>query len=85
MKQPSCFQSSNPTCMDLILTNKKEFFKNTGVIEVGISDHHSLIVTALKRGFIKTTDHRSPIHRPTNPPTTYPLTHQPTIFFLILI
>ena len=25
-----------------------EFFKNTDVIEVGISDHHSLIVTALK-------------------------------------
>ena len=48
IKKPTCFQSSNPTCIDLILTNKKEFFKNTDVIEVGISDHHSLIVTALK-------------------------------------
>ena len=48
-----CFQSSNPTCIDLILTNKKEFFKNTDVIEVGISDHHSLIVTALKSLLLK--------------------------------
>ena len=48
IKKPTCFQSSNPTCIDLILTNKKEFFKNTDIIEAGISDHHSLIVTALK-------------------------------------
>ena len=47
IKKPTCFQSSIPTCIDLILTNKKEFFKNTDVIEVGISDHHSLIVTVL--------------------------------------
>ena len=51
--KPTCFQSSNPTCIDLILTNKKEFFKNTDVIEVGISDHHSLIVTALKSLLLK--------------------------------
>ena len=31
IKKPTCFQSSNPTCIDLILTNKKEFFKNTDV------------------------------------------------------
>ena len=53
IKKPTCFQSSNPTCIDLILTNKKEFFKNTDVIEVGISDHHSLIVTALKSLLLK--------------------------------
>lgn len=47
-KNPTCFQSSNPSCRDLILTNKKGFFKNTRVIEVGIPDHHTLIVTALK-------------------------------------
>ena len=33
--------------------NKQEFFKNTDVIEVGISDHHSLIVTALKSLLLK--------------------------------
>ena len=48
IKKPTCFQSSNPTCIDLILTNKKKSFKNTDVIEVGISNHHSLIVTALE-------------------------------------
>ena len=42
IKKPICFQSSNPTCIDIILKNKKEFFKNTDIIEVGISDHHSL-------------------------------------------
>ena len=35
IKKPTCFQSSNPTCIDLILTNKKQIFKNTDVIEVG--------------------------------------------------
>ena len=25
IKKPTCFQSSNPTCVDLILTSKKEF------------------------------------------------------------
>ena len=53
LRKPTCFQSSNPTCKDLILTNKKEFFKNTDVSEVGISDHHSLIVTALKSQLLK--------------------------------
>ena len=53
IKKPTCFQSSNPTCIDLVLTNKKDFFKNTGVIEVGISDHHSLILTALKSLLLK--------------------------------
>ena len=39
--------------MDLILTNKEELFKNTDFIEVGISDRHSLIVTALKSQLLK--------------------------------
>ena len=43
----------NPTCIDLILTNKNEFFKNTDVVKVGISDHHSLIATALKSLLLK--------------------------------
>ena len=53
IKKPSCFQSSNPCCMDLILTNKKELFKNNDVFEVRISDHHSFIVTALKSQLLK--------------------------------
>ena len=38
--KPTCFQSANSTCIDLILTNKKSLFKNSNVLEVGISDHH---------------------------------------------
>ena len=53
IKKPTCFQSSNPYCIDLILTNKTIFFKNTDVTVVGISDHHSLIVTALKSLLLK--------------------------------
>ena len=52
-KKPACFQSTSPSCIDLILTNKKEFFKNSDVLEVGISDHHSLIVTALRSQLVK--------------------------------
>ena len=50
---PTFFQSSNPTCIDRILKNKKEFFKNTDVVEAGVFDHHSLIVTPLKSLLLK--------------------------------
>ena len=53
IKKQSCFQSSNPTSIDLILTSKKEFVKNTDVIEAGISNNHSLTVTALKSVLLK--------------------------------
>ena len=49
IKKPTCFQSKNPSCIDLILTNKKDLFKSSNVLEAGSSDHHSLIITALKR------------------------------------
>ena len=55
IKKSVCFQYSDATCIDLILTNKKELSKNTDVIEVGISDHHSLIVAALKSHILKDT------------------------------
>ena len=53
INKPTCFQSAKPNCIDLILTNKKELFKNSNVLEVGISDHHSFIVTTLKSQLIK--------------------------------
>ena len=48
INKPTCFQSANPTCIDLILTNKKNLFKNSNVFELGILDHHSFITTALR-------------------------------------
>ena len=37
----------------LILTNKKNLFKNSNVLEIGISDHHSFITTVLRTQLIK--------------------------------
>ena len=53
INKPACFQSANPTFINLILTNKKTLFKNSNVLEVGISDHHSFITTALRTQVIK--------------------------------
>ena len=49
IKQPTCYKNAgNPTNIDVILTNKKEFFENSFVIETGISDHHKMVITVLK-------------------------------------
>ena len=53
IKEPTCFKSDNPKCIDLILTNGPSSFQNSGTIETGLSDFHSMIVTILKGGFIK--------------------------------
>ena len=53
INKPTCFQSANPIYTDLILTNKKSLFKNSNVLELGISDHHSFITTALRTQLIK--------------------------------
>ena len=53
IKKPTCFQSTSSSCVDLILTNKKEFFKNYNILVVGISDNHSLIVTARRSQLVK--------------------------------
>ena len=37
----------------MILTNKKEFFKNSYVLAAGISDHQSFIVYSLKKSINK--------------------------------
>ena len=53
INKPTCFQSANLTHIDLILTNKKSLFKNSNVLEVRISDHHSFITTVLRTQAIK--------------------------------
>ena len=52
-KKPTCFQSTSPSCVDLVLTNKKKFFKTSK--EVGICDHHSLILTPSRSQLVKGT------------------------------
>ena len=36
IKEPTCFKSS-PSCIDLILTNQKQFFKNSTTFITGVS------------------------------------------------
>ena len=52
-KGPTCYKSNPPICYDLILTNKKYSYINTGTYETGLSDHHKLTYTVLKTEFVK--------------------------------
>ena len=54
IKVPTCFKSNeNPSCIDLILTNKPHSFQNSTVLETGLSDFHMLICTVMKTSFRK--------------------------------
>ena len=50
VKTKTCFKGSG-SCIDLILTNRKYSFKNTTSYEIGLSDHHHMILTMLKTTF----------------------------------
>ena len=50
---PTYFQSEKPRCIDLIITNKKSWFKNSKKFEVGISNHHHLILTSMRSQHIQ--------------------------------
>ena len=49
----TCFQSNNPTCIDLILTNRKNLFDLSNTFD--LSDHHKLVSTILKSRRFKGT------------------------------
>ena len=53
IKKHACFQSTSPNFIDLILTNKKELFRNFNILKFGISDHHSLILTVIGSQLVK--------------------------------
>ena len=54
IKEKTCFKNTdNPSCIDLILTNKNRSFISTQVIETGLSDHHKMTVTVLRSYFKK--------------------------------
>ena len=50
---PTCFKSVTPSCIDLILTNHKEYFKTLQKRLNGISDFHALTLTILRNTFCK--------------------------------
>ena len=54
VNEPTCFKNvDNPSCIDLILTNKASYFQKTSVLETGLSDCHKLTVTVMKANFQK--------------------------------
>ena len=54
LRQPTCYKSpSNPTCIDLILTNAPQKFQSTCVLETGLSDFHLMTVTVMRKIFKK--------------------------------
>ena len=48
INSPTCYKSTNPSCIDLILTNKKNHFMKSATFETGLYDHHKLITTILR-------------------------------------
>ena len=51
---PTCFKNpANPSCIDLLLTNSKNNFDETLVLESALSDFHKLVVSILKSYFKK--------------------------------
>ena len=53
INSPTCYKSTNPTCIDLILTNKKNHFMKSATFETGLSDHHKLTATILRKTISK--------------------------------
>ena len=54
IKVPTCFKNvNNPSSIDVMLTNRKNCFQNTMVIETCLSDHHKMTVSVLKIYFKK--------------------------------
>ena len=53
IKEKTCWKSKSGTCIDLILTNRKNCFQFSQTWETGLSDHHRLIYTMFKSTFVK--------------------------------
>ena len=54
VKEPTCFKNpNNPSCIDLILTNRKQNLQNTTVFENSIFDFHKMVLTVIKSRYIR--------------------------------
>ena len=54
VKEKTCFKSiTNPSCIDLFVTNSPQSFQGTTTMAVGLSDFHKMAVTVLKTTFPK--------------------------------
>ena len=55
IKEPTCYKNPlNPSCIDLIITNRPNSFQDTNVIETGLSDFHKLTISVMKM-FLRNT------------------------------
>ena len=56
IKKRTCFKSlSNPSCIDLVITNSSSIFQNTKAISTGLSGFHTMVVSVLKHTFHRST------------------------------
>ena len=54
VKDPTCYANpSNPSCLDLYITNSYRSFQGTTTVTTGLSDCHKMVVTVLKTTFPK--------------------------------
>ena len=54
VQEETYFKSiSNPSCIDLFLTNNRLSFQNTKTVSTGLSDFHKLVLTVLKTSIVK--------------------------------
>ena len=54
IRQPTCYKCpSNPTCIDLIVTNVPQKFQSTCVLETGLADFHLMTVIVMRKIFKK--------------------------------
>ena len=53
VKEPTCYKSNTPKCIDLVLTNRNRSVQKTTTVETGLSDFHKMVVTVLKTTFPK--------------------------------
>ena len=54
INEATCFKNpSNPSSIDVMLTNDKSSDQNSVTLETGLSDHHKMTITVLKASYIK--------------------------------
>ena len=52
IKKPGCFKGP-PSFIDLIITNRKVYFKKACILETGIWDFHKIAAVSLKSQILK--------------------------------
>ena len=54
INSPTCYKNNtNPSCIDLLLTNRPRCFQNSCTLETGLSDFHLMTLSVLKNKFKK--------------------------------